>query len=88
MEAKHPARPGAMIQARKTWTTPELMAPVPLPDPTHWTPETRLASRGAISKDWVHLPLAPTEATPMPMTPPRMEWVVETGIPTLVAKVR
>lgn len=65
MAANAADRKGAMIQARKTWTTPELMFP-----PHQITPS------------------APTRATPIPMTPPMMEWVVETGRPIRVAKVR
>jgi hypothetical protein len=34
------------------------------------------------------IPLAPTAAMPNPMTPPISECVVDTGSPTLVAKVK
>src|SRR4051794_24721879 len=39
--------------------------------------------------DGIHwMPLPPRAAMPMPMTPPMMECVVDTGIPSRVARVR
>lgn len=51
------------------------------------TPHGRNGSR-VRHKTYQITPSAPRVATPMPMTPPMMVWVVETGIPNLVAIVR
>jgi len=72
MAPKIPARMGEVIQARNTCTTPSLMTAVP----------------PLLESPTHEMPSTPSAAIPNPRTPPRIECVVETGKPNLVASVR